>query len=110
GLVQGLVAPRIVPLGRWVVANAIGWAPAMAVILWVASAVGEDWHLGVNRPRRSRRRRGGGGVRRPRHAAGTARGLVGGRGAAARAELIEPAGQVRGMVLVIQSWWGLTDG
>jgi hypothetical protein len=45
GLAQGLAARRVVPPGRWVVANALGWMPAMVAIFLPATLVTPDFPL-----------------------------------------------------------------
>jgi hypothetical protein len=45
GAVQWLAARRTLSLARWTVANAVGWAPAMALIMIAATSVSGDWPL-----------------------------------------------------------------
>ncbi len=49
GLVMGVVQILALPTGlgraRWVLANALGWTPAMAVILLGAASAGPGWPL-----------------------------------------------------------------
>ena len=47
GALQWLAARNRLAPGRWIAANAVGWAPAMAVIIWAAGAVPEGASLPV---------------------------------------------------------------
>jgi len=45
GAVQWLVARRAIGLRAWVIANAIGWAPAMAIVMLAAGMPERTWSL-----------------------------------------------------------------
>jgi hypothetical protein len=45
GAAQWLAAQRALSFARWTNANAIGWAPAMAIIMIAATSVSSDWAL-----------------------------------------------------------------
>lgn len=47
GLVQSPALPSDLPRRRWVIANALGWIPAMSVIIAGAASVPADWPLGL---------------------------------------------------------------
>jgi hypothetical protein len=45
GAVQWLAAPDSFPFWPWLVANAVGWGPAMAVIMIAAASAQRTWPL-----------------------------------------------------------------
>jgi len=47
GVAQWLGARRKLTPVRWIAANAIGWAPAMSIIMFAATSVQPGWSLGA---------------------------------------------------------------
>jgi hypothetical protein len=47
GALQWIAARGQISAKRWIVANALGWLPAMAIIVVAATSVGGDWPLSL---------------------------------------------------------------
>ncbi len=45
GALQGIAFKGTISIGRWALANAVGWAPAMAIIIIAAGLPDYDWEL-----------------------------------------------------------------